>query len=76
MLVHEHVNRSCDGQEDRYGTVRAAVMKMMNRHVIPFPFLKGTLGSLGGDGARCLTAAIKDVGRVLSPVRNHMALEV
>ena len=40
MLVHEHVNRSRAGQEDRYGTLRLAVMKMMNRHCGTIPVVE------------------------------------
>ncbi len=40
MLVREHVTRSRDGQEDRYGFDGPC-------YVVPFPLLKGRLGSMG-----------------------------
>ena len=42
MLVQEHVNRSRNGQDDRYGTILPFLMKMMNRHC-------GTISVVEGD---------------------------
>lgn len=50
-LVREHVTLSRDDQEDRYGFDGLFIRdEMMNRrcYVVPFPLLKGTLGSLNG----------------------------
>ena len=35
MLVHEHVNRSRDAQEDRYGTTGCDENDEPSRHTIP-----------------------------------------
>ena len=47
MLVNKHVNRSRDGQEDRYDMVRPSVMKIMNWHCGTIPVAEGH-GRLNG----------------------------
>jgi hypothetical protein len=44
--------RSRDGQEDRYGTVRLAVMKMMNRHCGTIPVARVMKGSMTISGQK------------------------